>query len=317
MKKLIFLLTFTLMITMFSHNGNTAPVTDGLVSYWTFDQQDIIGDTAKDAWGKNDGTIVGNPKLVTGRVNAALEFDGFGDYVNLTNLGDFGNQLGSFTFEAWVKTSLKKERWTTLFKVRDADCAMGWGIDLNGWREHPHPPLGDLLLERGILTDHFIKFGPNFDENINFTKDVIRFYRTNKVVLKVGPPVCQHSTTGLRFPISDGEWHHLVWVNGVSDVDEDGREHQERAIYIDGKWKLRGNSSGSPVIRIPFMEPVYLGAGNNRGKAERFFNGIIDEVRIYNRPLTEDEVTQNFEVGLSVEAVEKLPVVWGALKTAQ
>ena len=316
MKKLIFLLTFTLTITMFSHNGNTEPVTDGLVSYWTFDQQDIDGKRAKDVWGKNNGTIVGNPKRVAGRVKGALEFDGSNDYVNLTNLGDFGNQLGSFTFEAWIKTSLKGKRWTTLFKVRDADCAMGWGIDLNGWREHPNLP---LKLERTFLFDNSLEFGPNFDENINFTKDVIRFYRTNKMVFPLGLPVCKHSTKGLRFPISDGEWHHLVWINGVSDVDENGREHRESAIYIDGKWKVRGKGSGNPVIRIPFAEPVYLGAGNNRGRAEAFFNGIIDEVRIYNRPLTEDEVTQNFEskIGLSVEASEKLPVLWGNLKTAQ
>jgi hypothetical protein len=123
MKKLIFLLTFIFTITMFSHNGNTAPVTDGLVSYWTFDKQDIAGNTAKDVWGKNDGTIVGNPKRVAGRVNGALEFDGSDDYVNLTNLGDFGGQVGTSTFEAWIKTSLREDRWTTLFKVRDVDFA--------------------------------------------------------------------------------------------------------------------------------------------------------------------------------------------------
>ena len=318
MKRLIFLLTFTLTITMFSHNGYAeAVVTDGLVSYWTFDWQDIAGKTAKDVWGKNNGTIVGNPKRVAGRVNGALEFDGSNDYVNLTNLGDFGNQLGTFTFEAWIKTSLKGKRWTTLFKVRDADCAVGWGIDLNGWREHPHFP---LKLERTFLFDNFLEFGPNFDENINFTKDVIRFYRTNKMVIKLGPPICQHSTHGLRFPISDGEWHHLVWVSGGPFVDEDGREwDREGAIYIDGKRKVSGKSKGEPVMFMPFTEPVYLGAGNNRGEAEAFFDGIIDEVRIYNRPLTEDEVTRNFEskIGLVVEAAEKLPVLWGNLKTAQ
>ena len=73
MKKLIFLLTFTLTITMFAHNGNTEPVTDGLVSYWTFDQQDIDGKRAKDVWGKNNGTIVGNPKRVAGRVKKEFE----------------------------------------------------------------------------------------------------------------------------------------------------------------------------------------------------------------------------------------------------
>ena len=68
MKSLLYLLTIVLTITIFSDNAYTEPiVTDGLVSYWTFDQQDIIDDTAKDVWGKNDGIIVGDPKLVAGR----------------------------------------------------------------------------------------------------------------------------------------------------------------------------------------------------------------------------------------------------------
>ena len=70
---------------------------------------------------------------------------------------------------------------------------------------------------------------------------------------------------------------------------------------------------------IPFVEPVYIGAANNRGNVERFFPGIIDEVRIYDRPLTADEVTRNFEskIGLSVQAAEKLPIVWAALRTVR
>ena len=304
MKKLIFLLTFTLTITMFSHNGNTAPVTDGLVSYWTFDRQNIDGNIVKDVWGENDAKRVGARK-VRGRVNGALEFDGFDDYVNLTNLGDFGSQLGTFTFEAWVKTSFKKD-WTTLFKVRDADCDTGWGIDLNGWAEPPrHVPL-----KPANLADFFIRIGPDFDEEINFTKDVIRLYLTHKF-----GPACRHLTSGWRFPISDGEWHHLVYINGAPYVDEDGQEWRETAIFMDGQRKSLSRHRGSPITFIPFTEPVYLGAGNNRGEAEGFFNGIIDEVRIYNRPLTQDEVTQNFEIGLSVEATEKLPIVWATLKT--
>ncbi|MCY3551120.1 MAG: hypothetical protein OXH39_11730 [Candidatus Poribacteria bacterium] len=334
MKRLLYLLTIALTISIFSHSGNTAIVTDGLVSYWTFDRQDIVDNTAKDVWGKNDGTIVGNPKLVAGRRNSALEFDGFDDYVNLTNLGDFGSQVGTSTFEAWVKTSLKKERSTTLFKVRDADCGMGWGMDLNGWTERPRDPHIPGLDKEINLNDwqranhngwkDFANLPPilamnpgvnlAFDNNISFNKDVIRLY----LAYKSGQRGCRHSASGWRFPISDGEWHHLVYVNGVPYVDEDGRELRERAIFIDGKreWLSRYRIEETDSF-IPFTEPVYLGAGNNLGEAEAFFNGIIDEVRIYDRPLTQDEVTQNFEIELSVEAAEKLPVVWGALKTAQ
>ncbi len=308
MKRRLYLLTITLIITTFSYKGYTERfVTNGLVSYWTFDRQDIDGDTVKDVWGKNNATIVGAPKRVTGRVNGALEFDGSDDYVNLTNLGDFGKHLGTFTFETWVKTRLKGKRWTTLFKVRDADCAMGWGMDLNGWAKPPP----DVPLKPANLVDPFVRRWPNFDENINFTKDVIRLYLT----YKRGLTGCQHETRGQRFPISDGKWHHLVYVKGAPYVDEDGREWRETAIFIDGKRKPLGRHT----IRkrdnfIPFKEPVYLGAGNNRGEAEAFFNGIIDEVRIYNQPLTTEEVTQNFEIGLSVAATEKLPILWGTLK---
>ena len=157
MKRLLYLLTIALTITIFSYNGYTEPiVTDGLVSYWTFDWQDIKGNTVKDVWGKNDGKIVGARKIA-GRVNGALEFDGANDYVNLTNLGDFGSQVGTSTFEAWVKTSYRKD-WTTLFKVRDEDCDMGWGIDFNGWAEPPIP----LPLKPANLVDFFLRVGARF-----------------------------------------------------------------------------------------------------------------------------------------------------------
>ncbi len=323
MKRLFYLLTIALTITIFPYNGYTEPfVTDGLVSYWTFDRQDIDDNIVKDVWGKNNAKRVGARK-VGGRVNGALEFDGIDDYVNLTNLGDFGSQVGTSTFEAWVKTSFKEKRWTTLFKVRDVDfverdpeaikiqgpeCGMGWGIDLNGWAKPA------IFAKLGWEPGNFVETGIERVDEIIFDKDIIRFYLTNRR----GRFGCRNLTVGWKSPISDGEWHHLVYINGAPYVDENGHEWWERAIFIDGKRKsLSRHSRWEPRDFIPFIEPVYLGAGNNRGEAERFFNGIIDEVRIYNRPLTEDEVTQNFEIGLSVEASEKLPVVWGALKTAQ
>ena len=319
--RLIFLLTFTLTMTMFSYNGYTEPfVTEGLVSYWTFDRQDIDGDIVKDVWGKNNAKRVGARK-VAGRVNGALEFDGLNDYVNLTNLGDFGSQLGTSTFEAWVKTSLKEDRWTTLFKVRDVDfvdrdpkaikiegpeCGMGWGIDLNGWAK---PAIFGRL---GLKPGNFVEVGIERVDEISFDKDIIRFY----LVHKLGAHACRNVTTGWRFPISDGKWHHLVYVIGAPLPSEDRSKWRETVIFIDGQRELLSRHSGWELDAfIPFIEPVYLGAGNNVGEAERFFNGIIDEVRIYNRPLTADEVTQNFEIGLSVEATKKLPIVWATLKT--
>ena len=278
MKNLIYLFTFTLIITTFLQNGYTEPVvTDGLVSYWTFDRQDIAGGTVKDVWGENDGKIVGNPKVVDGQVGEALEFDGADDYVNLTNLGDFGEQVGTSTFEAWVKTDFKKD-WTTLFKVLDQGCNMAWAIDVNRSAKAGFP----------------------------LAEDIVHYY-----VRQQSAAGCNAIAVEIEFPLSDGKWHHIVFA--IVDPGE-----SEVSIYMDGEPQeiIVGDAKKLDTF-MPFVEPVYIGAANNRGNVERHFPGVIDEVRIYDRPLTADEVTRNFEskIGLSVQAAEKLPIVWGTLKT--
>ena len=95
MKNGIYFMTFAITISVFALNATPAPiVTDGLVSYWTFDRKYITNKTVKDVWGNNNGTLIGNPKVVHGQVGEALEFDGIDDFVNLTTLGDFGGQMG-------------------------------------------------------------------------------------------------------------------------------------------------------------------------------------------------------------------------------
>ena len=278
MKTLIYFFMLTLTITVFSHSGYTEPVvTDGLVSYWTFDKQDIAGGTVKDVWGENDGKIVGDPKIVDGQVGEALEFDGSDDYVNLTNLGDFGEKVGASTFEAWVKTSFKKD-WTTLFKVLDQGCNMAWAIDVNRSAKAGFP----------------------------LAEDIVHYYVRQKSAAG-----CNAIAVEIEFALSDGKWHHIVF--GIVDPGK-----SEVSIYMDGEPQeiIVGDAKKLDTF-IPFVEPVYIGAANNRGNVERHFPGIIDEVRIYDRPLTADEVTRNFKskIGLSVQAAEKLSIVWGKLKT--
>lgn len=280
MKRLCYLFSLILALVILSLNGHTAAVvTDGLVSYWTFDRKDIAGGTVKDIWGENDGKIVGAPKIVDGHVGEALEFDGSDDYVNLTNLGDFGEQVAASTFEAWVKTSFKKD-WTTLFKVLDQGCNMAWAIDVNRSAKAGFP----------------------------FAEDIVHYYVRQKSAAG-----CNAIAVEIEFPLSDGKWHHIVFA--IVDAGE-----SEVSIYMDGEPQevIVGDAKKLDTF-IPFVEPVYIGAANNRGNVERFFPGIIDEVRIYDRPLTDAEVTRNFEskIGLSVDVAEKLPVVWGALKEAR
>ena len=275
-------------------------VTDGLVSYWTFDREDIIDNTVKDVWGENNATIVGTPRIVNGHLKDALEFDGIKDYVNLTTLGNFGAKLGFSTVEMWIKTDYK-ETWTTILKTIgtcDNRAIMIWGIDINRRQANREE------IERD-------PFGPR----MFFGEDFILLYVASIIKDKNG---CSLSFLRGEFPLSDGEWHHLVYT--IKTVDENGIEWPERALFIDGTLnRISGFHPRFPKAQykyVSFSEPVYLGAGNNLGRAEGFFNGIIDEVRIYDRPLTEAEIMHNYQstTGLAVDRTDKLSTVWGALK---
>ena len=70
---LIFALTSMTGFAVYTDIAEADVVTQGLISSWTFDANTIAGNTAKDVWGKNNGTIFGNPKVDKGKFGEALE----------------------------------------------------------------------------------------------------------------------------------------------------------------------------------------------------------------------------------------------------
>jgi hypothetical protein len=69
---------------------------EGMISYWKFDEGSET--TAYDCWGDNDGTILG-AEWTTGIIGTALDFDGEDDYVLLPDIDLVPNP---FTLCAWV-----------------------------------------------------------------------------------------------------------------------------------------------------------------------------------------------------------------------
>ena len=67
MKRLMLLILFSVVsIALTAIAEAKTIVTDGLVSYWTFDLHNIKDGIAEDVWGENNATIVGNPTIVNG-----------------------------------------------------------------------------------------------------------------------------------------------------------------------------------------------------------------------------------------------------------
>ena len=297
MKRGIYFMTFTIIIGIFSLNtAHASIVTDGLVSYWTFDGVHITNKTVKDVWGDNNGTLIGNPKIVPGQVGEALEFDGIDDFVNLTTLGDFGGQIGTSSFEAWIKTRNKKD-WMTLINTRGAKCP-SWGLELNGINRKHKLKMNEGTLYYYAYLD-YLDLGAHLD------------------LRDIGG--CSGSGKNITGPF-DGEWHHIVFTIDYK-INEDGMSGNGKTIsYIDGvSGSISGHEFGGNIKKgfLPFTAPVILGARKFPGKSTGHFMGMIDEVRFYNRPLTADEVIQNFESTepYNVAPKGKLPTVWATLKT--
>jgi len=122
-----------------------------------------------------------------------------------------------------------------------------------------------------------------------------------------GPGVSPKEITTPIF--STEEWHHVVGTyNG-----------KESAIYIDGEKVVSQNASGEMT---PSTGPIFLGAKwNDPAHPGDYWKGKIDEVAVFNRGLTEDEIKSLMDgfgkVFFAVEPKDKLAVRWGALKSTR
>jgi len=107
--------------------------------------------------------------------------------------------------------------------------------------------------------------------------------------------------------IKIGDWTHIA-------VTYDGKE---KVFYINGEEDSRVKATGeiqmqddslgiAAEVRIPSR-----GAGN-----QRYYQGIIDEVRVSNIARTPAEIKESFQNGLtmSVDFKGKVAITWGKLK---
>jgi len=94
-----------------------------------------------------------------------------------------------------------------------------------------------------------------------------------------------------------GEWHHLTGVVG------DGKMF----FYLDGEL-VNEMTFGGPISTAG--TETEIGHANDGG-----FIGLIDEVVIYDRALSEEEVMQIYLAeGFAVDSKGKLAVCWGEIK---
>ncbi len=80
--------------------------------------------------------------------------------------------------------------------------------------------------------------------------------------------------------VNDGRWHHAVWV----------REGDTYLMYVDGR-RATDASSGLPTTYSRLM----VGARNDEDGPDRFFPGLVDDVRVFAGALTAEEVLELYD----------------------
>lgn len=201
-----------------------------------------------------NGTIQGNPECQEGKLNESLNFDE-GDYIQLPSdrTLEMVSQNG-FTWSMWFKLdSLPQDDNTGLFQtfISFADPANQSDIFLG---------LGSLTADKDELA--FIVDGPG---------GVGNSAQNNRADLKFKP---------------EGFWQKDIWyhIAGLRDYENNLVE-----LYFNG---IKVDSSSYETPQQPFSEnfPMQFARFYDGETASNNFTGNLDEIRIYDRVLTEEEV---------------------------
>ena len=139
------------------------------------------------------------------------------------------------------------------------------------------------LVQQPFTISNWIKTTSGEGEMVTWGTNAARqrlTWRINENTLRT-----EHASGNLRgnTPVNDDEWHHVALV-----VTEGANlTVPATQIYLDGQPDGTFSGSGNPYELTPDVD-VTIGMSGPQGG--RFFTGLIDEVMIYDRALTDGEL---------------------------
>lgn len=83
---------------------------------------------------------------------------------------------------------------------------------------------------------------------------------------------------------ADGQWHHVVFISKV-----DG-SNSTKQIWIDGVSKTVSYAATGSVTKPAALENIIF--GQTKGASSSLYNGNLDQVRIFNKAITANEVAK-------------------------
>lgn len=130
------------------------------------------------------------------------------------------------------------------------------------------------------------------------------FLSENKPLVAVADGVTSEGGFAATGAINENEWTHIA-------VTWDSQSFNEQ-VYINGKLDSEGRQNGSG-INLNSAETLKIGAQITG--TPRYFIGLIDEVAVYGRVLTEGEIKIDMQGMAPVQPSGKVPATWAEIKT--
>lgn len=244
--------------------SQTSTLENGLILYYTFDE--VSGGLVNDFSGNNNsGTLIGELKLVEGKIGKAIYFDGVKSFI----------QIPGPEKSAPVSIANLSEG-TIAFWFKFEEPNQG-GIFLPLFYLGPSPKVTNT--NQGLIIEIGHKGIWESSRELFFTVTTIA-YQT--------PTLCFDS----GFNLTPGQWYHFaVTVNRTKNTGYlNGKEMTDRQYNF-------GNSTMSYFLN--FVDNGILSIGYGRSAIDMqfyYFKGAIDDLRIYNRALSPQEVEQLFKL---------------------
>ena len=213
------------------------------------------GSIAKDSSGNGNNGTIHGAAWVDGKFGKALSFDGENDYVSVTT--PLTNVENTFTMELWVYP----------LTTHEIDTESTGGVSgTTGQKYAIYPPQGYQVWRSAHHAGAGISVGTNG----------ISVYEHSDFYM---PPL-------LVWQGSIDDWSHVCVVY----------ENKQPRLYVNGILVKAGLTSNKLHVHPgPGVGGSDRNLGSIGGGHWGYFKGIIDEVRIYNRALTPEEIKSHYE----------------------
>ena len=223
----------------------------GLVLYYPFDL-DEGGKVTDASGGRHDGIVNDAKWTSAGRIGGAYDFSGSGTPYISFDPGDLAGTR-ALSVAAWIRNFGDPGDWEYVIK-----CGYDGGVDADN-----------------RIMFIFLGFQKTGVSPGNICGSTLGIQRDSDGVLA-------SQTVYLNKPLSyfrDGNWHHVAMTwDGTTAT-----------WYVEGQFNSQATTSAGCLAHSAGQR-LLIGNGYSFGSIHENFNGLIDEVMIYNRALSGEEV---------------------------